>query len=573
MGAADTASASRPGAGRKGTILAKDDGFLVKPERRGRGAYGVAAVAALALLAGGYLAYGRFAHPAPQAGAGDAATVQAQAITLAVLPLADGSAKDGQDDAKLVEGDSAERVIGALKEKDAGAGYFNDGLSAHFANALSQFAGVQVVSPDSSLQLRDSGEGVQAIGRKLGATHLLRGSATRSGDGVRLHLALVKVADGATLWSGDYQPSLAELPGTQDEVVAAVGGALQAKRLAPPQGAQDERPPGGSLQAYDALLRGDALLARGDGEAARQAVAAYARAVELDPAYAHAFARLALARIQLATRFPAAAGDVREQGEKARREAATALRLAPDSAEAHKANAAWLGGIALDPAGAMQETRRALALAPQEAGLLNALANQQTAFGQLDEAARNLRRALALNPLSPGALYNLGGVYMGMNDYAEAEHALAQALELRPDISVVRAFKAIAAFQQNRVDDAVNIAESEPDPLWRNYALAIVHWGRGDRARSDAALQALIRDSGNNAATQIADAYAQRDDEASMFHWLDVAKKTGDPGIVEIRYLPYVSRYSADPRFVALARELDLIPEASAKDKGVASGK
>ena len=141
--------------------------------------------------------------------------------------------------------------------------------------------------------------------------------------------------------------------------------------------------------------------------------------------------------------------------------------------------------------------------------LLNALANQQTAFGQLDDAARSLRRALALNPLSPAALYNLGGVYMGMNDYAEAEHALAQALELSPGISVVHAFRAIAAFQQNRVDEAVKIAEAEPDPLWRNYALAIVHWGRGDRARADAALQSLVRDSGDLAATQIADAYAR----------------------------------------------------------------
>ncbi len=134
--------------------------------------------------------------------------------------------------------------------------------------------------------------------------------------------------------------------------------------------------------------------------AARQAIAAYARAVELDPNYAHAYARLALARIQLATRFPSEAGDVREEGEKARREAAMALRLAPDSAAAHAANAAWMAGIALDQAGAMHETMRALELSPQDPDLLHSLAIQQTAFGQLEEAAGNLRRVLALNPLS-----------------------------------------------------------------------------------------------------------------------------------------------------------------------------
>ena len=547
--------------------MAGDDRFVLKPEPRGRGIYVVAA-AVLVLLAGGYFAYGRFGRQVPPvAAAASPALGQVQAATIAVLPLEDGAAGDGKDGTHAVDADSTERIIGALKEREAGAGYFNDGLSAHFARALSRFAGVQAISPESSLQLRPPA-GAPAIGRKLGATHLLRGSASRTGDRLRMDLALVKVADGATLWSERYERAYADLPGLQDEVVAAVAGALQAQSLAPPQGAQDERPPGGSLQAYDALLRGDALLAGGDGEGARRAIAAYERATVLDPGYAHAFARQALARIRLATRFPAEAGDVREQGEKARREAAIALRLAPDSAEAHKAQAAWLGGIALDPAAAMRENRRALALAPQDAVLLNALANQQTAFGQLDEAAGNLRRALALDPLSAAALYNLGGVYLGMNDYAEAEHALSQALELRPGISVVRAFRAIAVFQQNRVAEAVEAAESEPDPLWRNYALAIVHWGRGNRARADAALQSLIRDSGDLAATQIADVYAQRDDEASMFHWLDVAKKTGDPGILEIRYLPYVSRYSADPRFVALARELDLMPETAAVGKG-----
>jgi predicted Zn-dependent protease len=169
--------------------------------------------------------------------------------------------------------------------------------------------------------------------------------------------------------------------------------------------------------------------------------------------------------------------------------------------------------------------------------------------------------------LSPTAQYHLGGVYLGLNDYPQAEHALAEALALRPDLSVVRAFQAIAVFQQNRVDEAARIAEAEPDPLWKAYALAMVYWAKGDRARSDAELQSLIKDNAGSAATQIADIYAQRDDEASMFHWLDVARDSGDPGIVEIRYLPFVSRYAADPRFMALAKELDLVPDAPAAGK------
>ena len=548
--------------------MARDDGLLIKPEPRKPWVYVAVAVGVVALVAAGYFAFGMSGKPAPAAAGPSAPPASASAnadqlpsIIIAVLPLA-ASAPAGADAQGFVEG-SSESLVDALKGGTNAAQDFNDGLSEQLVGALSQFAGVAVTSPESSFQQRDPEALPATIGKTLGATHLLKGSATRIGDELRIDAALVSAADGSTVWFERYQRPYRELFKVQDEMVAAIGAALKVTRLPAPQGEQDERPPGGKLEAYEALLAGDAAIKRGDAEGTLAAIADYERATALDAGYGHAHARLALARIQLATRFPAQAGDVREAGEKARREAATALRLSPDSAEAHAANAAWLGSIALDQAGALAETERALALSPRDASLLHVLAIRQTAFGRLEEAAATLRRALRLNPLSATALYNLGGIYLGMNDYAEAEHVLGQALALRPDISVVRAFQAIALFQQNRAPEAIGIAREEPDPLWRAYALAMAYWANGERDRSDAELQVLIRDAPEGAATQIAGIYAQRDDEASMFKWLQVARDAGDPGIVEIRYMPFVSRYAEDPRFIALLRELDLVQDAA----------
>ena len=548
--------------------MARDDGLLIKPEPRKPWVYVAVAVGVVALVAAGYFAFGMSGKPAPAAAGQSAPPASASAnadqlpsIIIAVLPLA-ASAPAGADAQGFVEG-SSESLVDALKGGTNAAQDFNDGLSEQLVGALSQFAGVAVTSPESSFQQRDPEALPATIGKTLGATHLLKGSATRIGDELRIDAALVSAADGSTVWFERYQRPYRELFKVQDEMVAAIGAALKVTRLPAPQGEQDERPPGGKLKAYEALLAGDAAIKRGDAEGTLAAIADYERATALDAGYGHAQARLALARIQLATRFPAQAGDVREAGEKARREAATALRLSPDSAEAHAANAAWLGSIALDQAGALAETERALALSPRDASLLHVLAIRQTAFGRLEEAAATLRRALRLNPLSATALYNLGGIYLGMNDYAEAEHVLGQALALRPDISVVRAFQAIALFQQNRAPEAIGIAREEPDPLWRAYALAMAYWANGERDRSDAELQVLIRDAPEGAATQIAGIYAQRDDEASMFKWLQVARDAGDPGIVEIRYMPFVSRYAEDPRFIALLRELDLVQDAA----------
>jgi TolB-like protein/Flp pilus assembly protein TadD len=546
--------------------LATDDGLLIKPEPRKPWVVVAVAAGVLAVLAGGYVASGLSGKPKPAATATAASPApvtanpdQLPAIIIAVLPLA----ADAGATAAPADGDASQHLVDALKGGSERGSAFNDGVSAQLAGALSQFDGVAVTSPESSFQQRDADAPPATIGKMLGATHLLRGTASREGETLRIDAALVSVADGSTVWFDRYQRPYAELFKVQDEMAAAIGAALKVKRLPAPQGGQDERPPGGSLQAYEALLAGDAALERADADGVAAAIAEYERAIALDAGYAHAHARLALARIELATRFPTEAGDVREAGEKARREAATALRLAPDSAEAHAANAAWLGSIALDQAGALAETERALALSPRDASLLHSLAIRQTAFGRLEDAAATLRRALQLNPLSATVLYNLGGIYLGMNDYAEAEHVLGQALALRPDISVVRAFQALAIFQQNRAPEAIAIAQQEPDPLWKAYALAMAYWANGDRARSDAELQVLIRDNPKGAATQIAGLYAQRDDEAAMFKWLQVARDAGDPGIVEIRYMPFVSRYAEDPRFIALLRELDLVQDTA----------
>ncbi len=546
--------------------MATDDGLLIKPEPRKPWVVVAVAAGVLAVLAGGYVASGLSGKPKPAATATAASPApvtanpdQLPAIIIAVLPLA----ADAGATAAPADGDASQHLVDALKGGSERGSAFNDGVSAQLAGALSQFDGVAVTSPESSFQQRDADAPPATIGKMLGATHLLRGTASRDGETLRIDAALVSVADGSTVWFDRYQRPYAELFKVQDEMAAAIGAALKVKRLPAPQGGQDERPPGGSLQAYEALLAGDAALERADADGVAAAIAEYERAIALDAGYAHAHARLALARIELATRFPTEAGDVREAGEKARREAATALRLAPDSAEAHAANAAWLGSIALDQAGALAETERALALSPRDASLLHSLAIRQTAFGRLEDAAATLRRALQLNPLSATVLYNLGGIYLGMNDYAEAEHVLGQALALRPDISVVRAFQALAIFQQNRAPEAIAIAQQEPDPLWKAYALAMAYWANGDRARSDAELQVLIRDNPKGAATQIAGLYAQRDDEAAMFKWLQVARDAGDPGIVEIRYMPFVSRYAEDPRFIALLRELDLVQDTA----------
>lgn len=476
-----------------------------------------------------------------------------------VSPAAQSTADTGTTDNAKAQINSVVAVLPLqVSGDDADAQVFADGLTNHFTRALAGLPGVATISGESAFRYRNSSELNSVIGDALGASHLLHGRVQRQAGVLQLDVELVQAADGSSLWSQHYQRVEGELFALQDDIVATLAKTLQANAGTRPK--QDDRPPGGNVEAYTAVLRGDALAMQADIFSARQAVEAYQHAVDLDPDYAYAHARLAQARVRQITRFPLDDADVGTQGELARRDAATASRLASDLAEAQQANAAWLAGIAHDQPGAVDALRRALALRPHDADLLSMLAVRQIGFGQLDQAVESLRAALKTNPLSAPTLYSLGSVYLSQADYPQAEHVLQQALSLEPNLPLAQAFLAMAVFQQNRTAEAITIAKRESVPLWRSYALAMAYWANNDRMHSEEELQVLIRQHAKDAATQIAGVYAQRDDETQMFHWLEEARRTHDPGLAEIRYMPFVARYATDPRFIALVKAQGLVP-------------
>ena len=128
--------------------------------------------------------------------------------------------------------------------------FFSDGLSDDLITALSQFAGLKVISRNSAFQFRDSHDSSARIGKLLGVAHLLEGSVQRAGDAVRITAALVNASDGRILWSQRYDKPYKDLFALQDAITKAVAGALKAKLLTT-NGAvvQSDRPPSGNLEA------------------------------------------------------------------------------------------------------------------------------------------------------------------------------------------------------------------------------------------------------------------------------------------------------------------------------------
>jgi TolB-like protein/Tfp pilus assembly protein PilF len=446
----------------------------------------------------------------------------------------------------------------ANESGDASEQYFSDGISEDLITALSQFPGLKVIGRTSSFQFRDSKEDSRSIGMKLGVAHLLEGSVQRSGDVVRVIAELINTADGSTQWSQRYDRPYKDVFAVQDEITRAVAGALKAKLLPGEYAAaQSERPPGGSLEAYNAFLQGRFYYSLDTPAGIREAIGFFTQATELDPRYALAWSELARSSAGLGVLFLHGA-PAQDAYAKARAAADRALAISPDLAAAHLARGYVLQNADLDWRGAQAEFRRASELAPNEGDAKFELGVYFATFGEMDQAIELTREALTTEPLRANWYVWLGIYLSGVNRLDEAEQALRKAIALQPGSDAPHAQLAIVDIQRGNGAAALAAAQQEPPGVWQDVALALARQIGGDQRAADAALQTLIDKDAGGSPYQIAETYALRNDAQQTFAWLDRAWSTHDPGLQRLLYDPFILRFKDDPRFAAFCSKAGL---------------
>jgi serine/threonine-protein kinase len=313
------------------------------------------------------------------------------------------------------------------------------------------------------------------------------------------------------------------------------------------------------VDAYQAVLQGNYYARRSTKEDFAKAIEFYERAIALDPGYALAHANLAEALIS----YRGIYGSIPESDSlrtRARAASATAMKLAPGLAQAHGARALELQMLDLRLEDAEKEYRRAAELAPNDAAVMVKLGDLQLDLGRTGPALAAFERAIALDPLLLRAHFRRGYALDLLGRSDEAASALEKAIEVEPQAALQRASLAIVKIHQGDTAAAVKVAQEEPDPFWRQWALAVALFAHGDRKAADAQLEAMIRDTADIAAFQIAEVYAARQDPDTVFHWLDHALETHDPGTTQLFSSSLLARYRDDPRYAAIARKVGLDP-------------
>src|SRR5207249_6451802 len=182
-----------------------------------------------------------------------------------------------------------------LSEDKANA-YFASGIQDEIITRLAKIADLKVISRTSTQQYQSKPGNLSEIAKQLGVANILEGSVQKAADQVRVNVQLIQVASDSHLWADTYDRKLTDIFGVESEIAKAIADALQAKLTGGEQRALAVKPTNNS-EAYDAYLRGLALEARTttSPDDSEKAVGFYERAVQLDPAFALAWARLSRA--------------------------------------------------------------------------------------------------------------------------------------------------------------------------------------------------------------------------------------------------------------------------------------
>ena len=309
---------------------------------------------------------------------------------------------------------------------DAEQAYFADGITEDIITELSKLSGLLVISRNSTFTYKGKVSKVREICRDLGVRYLLEGSVRKAGQRVRISAQLIDGISDGHLWAERYDRDLAEIFAVQDDVTERIVRALEVNLLANEKD-RSARVETDNPDAYDCVLRGREQYRLFSKDGNCNARRLYAKAIELDPNYAAAYA--GLAETCMHDWFLGSPDAL----DRAYELALQAHALNPSLPLVFEA----LGNVHLfkkQHKEAIAAARQWINIEPSNADAYANLAGTLHFSGQPEQAIPLIEKAVRLNPFYPFyyILYK-GQAYLTMECYEEALKALKRSVTHNPE--------------------------------------------------------------------------------------------------------------------------------------------
>jgi TolB-like protein len=419
--------------------------------------------------------------------------------------------------------------------------YFAEGIQDEILTRLSKIAALKVISRTSTQKYKSAPDNLRDVGKQLGVANILEGSVQKIANAVHVNVQLIRAATDEHLWAESYNRKLDDVFGVEGEVAAAIADQLDAKLSGSEQKAVAEKPTQNAA-AYDAYLRGLNIEHNNyNYDAYVQAEGNYRRAVELDPNFAMAWARLAILRsfLNFNTIDPNTytADSVKQAVDRA-------MALAPDAGESWIAQGSYRYRVLRDFNSALAAYDEARKRLPN-----NALVYEYRGFvlrrlGRWQEAEASYKKAIELDPRDIQLLTSVGNeFYLYLRRFDDALASIDRALQIAPDSAGEHANKAVVLQAAGRLDEARQELVLVPDDVLDDWVVAARITQAMYERRFDEAINIVNRKLNSLALNQPLDSFAKAFlvQMGQCQEWLgqhEAARQTFERAVREIKPMP-----------------------------------
>src|SRR5438094_1033643 len=342
------------------------------------------------------------------------------------------------------------------RSEDKANAYFADGIQDEILTLLSKIADLKVISRTSTQSYQTKPGNLAEIAKQLGVANILEGRVQKASDEVRVKVQLINAQTDSHLWAETYDRKLTDIFGVESEIAKGIAESLQAKLTVREQQALAVKPTN-NPEAYDAYLRGLAFEARTifQVDLRTEAIGFYERAVQLDPNFAVAWARLSRAQAFLYKDGVDTTPPTRRDAAKSALE--NAQRLEPNSPETLLALGYYQYQVLGDYGLAKTTFKELSKLLPGNSEIPAALGHVTQRGGHVDESIAYFEQGLALDPRNMDLLFGAAVAYAMLRQFPVAIKLYDRALDVLPNDPELMALKATMYQAEGNLQEAAKL--------------------------------------------------------------------------------------------------------------------
>jgi TolB-like protein len=431
--------------------------------------------------------------------------------------------------------------------------YLADGMSEELITDLGKISALRVISLTSAMTYKGTKKQLPEIAHELKVDAVIVGSIAREDNQVRITAQLMDARTSRRLWANSYVRDQTNILKLRGEVAEAIADAISVE-LTPQEKSRLEQARPVKWETEELYLQGMQFM---NHEDYRQAFTYLQRSIDTDPSYAPAHAALARVYESLGDD-----GDLpsEEAYSKQRDEAARAINLENDLAEAHAEFASALMKLDWDWSTSEKEYERALALNPNSAPVYWEYTNYLYYVGRTNDAVAEANLALQRDPVSGFGPISAGVAYYFDRQYDRALEMLRLADGPESSTALIEFYQGDIYVEQGRYREAIAAFQRAGNTPYDLGHLGNAYARAGRIAEAHAIilkLEEAVRKQGMGR-YEIAMVYAGLKDKDEAFDWLQKAYAAHDKGLMYLKIDPPLDPLRSDPRFPVLVSRVGL---------------